>query len=140
MTTDAVTGKRPLWLLIEEKILALTDQDLQESRLENTTHQIAEALDGTGYNVSKEAGHMLQLRAALAARTKIGRPLMKDFKNTFGDINCKGLTGLDFLVDEERARWSEVFRERETAPVNCHTYIDWAAERVLQTIKENKPS
>jgi C_GCAxxG_C_C family probable redox protein len=68
------------------------------------------------------------------------RPLMKEFRDTFGDVNCKGLTGLDFLVDEERARWSEVYDEREKAPVNCHTYIDWAAQRVLDTIEENKPS
>jgi hypothetical protein len=81
MTTDAVTGKGPLWLLIEEKILGLSDQDLQESTLERTIHQIAEDLDSTGYNVSNEAGHMLQLRWALADRIKVGRPLMKDFND-----------------------------------------------------------
>jgi hypothetical protein len=43
------------------------------------------------------------------------RPLMKEFKDIFGAVNCKGLTGLDFLVDEERSRWSEVFDERDCA-------------------------
>jgi len=68
------------------------------------------------------------------------RPLMKEFRDTFGSVNCKGLTGLDFLVDEERARWSDVFDEREKAPVNCHTYINWAANRVLETLEAKHPS
>jgi len=92
MTTDAVTGKGPLWLLIEEKILGLTDQDLHEGSLERTVHQIAEGLDGTGYNVSKEAGHMLQLRWALAARIKVGRPLMKDFGDAVTALKLEDVT------------------------------------------------
>ncbi len=92
MTTDAVTGKGPLWLLIEEKILGLTDQDLQESSLERTIHQIAEDLDGTGYNVSKEAGHMLQLRWAAAARIKVGHPLMKDFNDAVTALKLEDVT------------------------------------------------
>ena len=58
-----------------------------------------------------------------------------EFKEKFGSVNCKDLTGLDFSVDEDWAKWSEVYAEREKAAVNCHTYIDWAAERVLSTLE-----
>jgi hypothetical protein len=87
--TDAVTGRTPLWLLIEEEILGLTDQDLQEGTLESTIRKIAVDLDGTGYNISKEAGHMLQLRAAIAARRDVGRPLLKDFNEAVAALKLE---------------------------------------------------
>jgi C_GCAxxG_C_C family probable redox protein len=31
----------------------------------------------------------------------LARSLMREFKETFGSVNCKDLTGLDFLVDED---------------------------------------
>ena len=64
-------------------------------------------------------------------RARIG-----EFKEKFGAVNCIDLTGLDFSDDEDLAKWSDVYAEREKAAVNCHTYIDWAAERVLKTLNE----
>ena len=112
MTTDAATGKRPLWFLIEESILELTDQDLQDSSLERTTHQIAVDLDGTGYNVSKEAGHMLQLRAAIAARRDVGRPLLKDFNDALAALKLEDVTdpyaAAVKLIGEVGAAWPKL--------------------------------
>jgi hypothetical protein len=119
MTTEAVTGKEPLWLLIEEKILGLTDQDLQEGNLERTIHQIAEDLDSTGYNVSKEAGHILQLRWAVAARIKVGRPLMKDFDDAVAALKLEDVTDpyttTVKLIGELGEAWPK-FKESERKP------------------------
>jgi hypothetical protein len=112
MTTEAVTGKGPLWLLIEEKILGLGDQDLQESTLEGTIHQVAEDLDSTGYNVSNEAGHMLQLRWALADRIKVGRPLMKDFNDALAALKLADVadpyTATVTLIREVGEAWPKL--------------------------------
>ena len=65
------------------------------------------------------------------------RPLLQEFKETFGSVNCKGLIGLDLLDDEDAKRWPAVFAERnEKGPVKCDDYIDWAAKRVLETLGE----
>ena len=79
MTTNAENA--PLWLSIEEKILEHISQDLSGEHLERTIHQIASDLDEAGYNVSGHGGHMLQLRAAVDARLRTGRPLMEDFNH-----------------------------------------------------------
>jgi hypothetical protein len=71
--------KAPLWLSIEEKILEHISQDLSGESLERTIHQIASDLDEAGHNVSSHGGHMLQLRAAVDARLRVGKSLMEDF-------------------------------------------------------------
>ncbi len=79
MTTNEITDKQPLWLLIEEKILGLSSGDLETGKLEQTIDQMAKALDDTGHNVSKNGGNLLQLRWALDARIKVGKAMMEDF-------------------------------------------------------------
>jgi len=65
------------------------------------------------------------------------RSLMREFKETFGSVNCKDLTGLDFMVDEDLEKWPAVFAERkEKGPFECDDYVDWAAKRVLETLGE----
>ncbi len=91
MTTSDATEKKPLWLLIEENFLGLSEQDLSEENREQTTQRIAGELDNTGYNVSLHGGNMIQLRQAIDGRCKVGRPLMKDFNDaiaafTFEDV------------------------------------------------------
>lgn len=66
------------------------------------------------------------------------RPLLREFKETFGFVNCKDLTGLDFLVDEDLEKWPAVSAERnEKGPVKCDDYIDWAAKKVLEILGED---
>ena len=67
----------------------------------------------------------------------LARSLMREFKETFGSVNCKDLTGLDFMVDEDMEKWPAVFAERKEGPVECDDYIDWAAKRVLETLGES---
>ena len=68
---------------------------------------------------------------------ELNRSLLREFRETFGSINCKGLTGLDFLVDEDYEKWPAVFAERKAnGPVECDDYINWAAKRVLETLDE----
>ena len=79
MTTNEITEKQPLWLLIEEKILGLSSGDLEAGKLEQTIDQMAKTLDDTGHNVSKNGGNLLQLRWALDARIKVGKAMMEEF-------------------------------------------------------------
>ena len=62
------------------------------------------------------------------------RPIVKAFKEKFGSINCKGLTGLDFLVDEDRKKWSSV---SERPRDDC---INWAAKQVIDILEAKQPS
>ncbi|MBW1803253.1 MAG: hypothetical protein JRJ85_21300 [Deltaproteobacteria bacterium] len=81
MTTNDATGKKPLWLLMEENLLGLASEDLSKENLEQTIQRVAGELDSTGYNVSRAGGNMLDLRRAMDDRCQVGRPLMQDFND-----------------------------------------------------------
>ncbi len=89
MTTSDATVKKPLWLLIEENFLGLSEQDLSEENQEQTIQRIASELDNTGYNVSLHGGNMIQLRQAIDGRCKVGRPLMKDFNDAIAALTLE---------------------------------------------------
>ncbi len=92
MTTSDATGKKPLWLLIEENFLELSSEDISEENREGTIQRIAGELDNTGYNVSRHGGNMLQLRWAMEQRCKVGRPLMKDFNEALAAFTLEDLS------------------------------------------------
>ena len=92
MTTNEITDKKPLWILIEEKILGLSSGDLEAGKLEQTIDHVAKALDDTGYNVSKNGGNMLQLRWALDARIKVGKAMMEDFNAAVSALKLEDVT------------------------------------------------
>ena len=92
MTTNEITDKQPLWLLIEEKSLGLSSGDLEASKLEQTIDQMAKALDDTGHNVSKNGGNLLQLRWALDARIKVGKAMMEDFNAAVSALKLEDVT------------------------------------------------
>ena len=92
MTTNEMTEKQPLWLLVEEKILGLSSGDLEAGKLEQTIAQMAKALDDTGHNVSKNGGNMLQLRWALDARIKVGKAMMEDFNAAVSALKLEDVT------------------------------------------------
>jgi hypothetical protein len=81
MTTDDGISKKPLWLLIEEKILELDPIALSEENLEASIQRIAGELDSAGYNVSRHGGNMIKLRFAVDKARKVGRPFLKDFND-----------------------------------------------------------
>jgi hypothetical protein len=80
MTTSEATEKKPLWLSIEEKILAAGAEDLSGGNLEASIKRIAGELDETGYNVSGYGGNLLKLRWAIDDMAKAGKPLLKDVR------------------------------------------------------------
>jgi hypothetical protein len=79
MTASDAFEKKPLWLLIEENILALGAQGFSGSNLEPSIQKIAGELDNAGFNVSRHGGNLMTLRWAMDKASKVGRPLMKDF-------------------------------------------------------------
>ncbi len=89
MTTSDATEKKPLWLLIEENILALESQDLSGANLEASIQRVAGELDNAGYNVSNHGGNLLQLRWAMNEAGKAGRPLLKDFNSAIGALSLE---------------------------------------------------
>ena len=93
MPENRIKGKEPLWMLIEEQIQNYTDEDFSGSKGLETSREIAEELDKTGYNVSKSGGNWLQLRAAVEARSRVGRPFMQDFNQAISAL------GLDEIKD-----------------------------------------
>jgi hypothetical protein len=89
MNATDMAERRPLWLLIEEKISEMTSDDLTPDNLENTVRRAAVELDSRGYKVSSQAGHMLQLRWAVADRVEVGRPLMNDLNNAVAALKLE---------------------------------------------------
>ena len=92
MTTNATTDKQPLWLQIEEQILNLSSGDLGAGKLEQTIADVAKALDDTGHNVSRNGGNLLQLRAALGTRIKVGKAMMEDFNAAVSALKLEDVT------------------------------------------------
>lgn len=73
----------PLWLAIEKKIQEMGAGEISDGNLEAPIQKLAGALDATGLTVSKNAGSMLALRDAVAARAGVGRDLMSDLDEGF---------------------------------------------------------
>lgn len=76
MTASTAADKKPLWLEIEESILKLDPKALGGGGMEPAVRDIAEAL-----GISDVGGSMLELRWALEAAGKAGRPLLKDLND-----------------------------------------------------------
>jgi len=111
MATSDATEKKPLWLLIEEKILELDSQDLSGGNLEATIQKTAVELDDTGYNVSHHGGNLLKLRWAIRDTVKAGKPLLKDFNTAIGAL------GLEDVADPYAATTGILNDIGETWPV-----------------------
>jgi hypothetical protein len=79
MTTSDAIEKKPLWLLIEEKILELDSKDLSAENLETSIQRIAAELHNSGHNFLGYGGNMLKLRWAIDDMRNVGRPLLQDF-------------------------------------------------------------
>jgi len=97
MPENRIKGKEPLWMLIEKQIQECADEDFSESNSLGISRKIAGELDKTGYNVSKSGGNWLQLKAAVKARNRVGRPFMQDFDQAVSSL------GLDDIKDTHAA-------------------------------------
>jgi len=129
MPENHIEDKEPLWMLIEKKIQKYTDEDFSEANSLKTSRRIAEELDETGYNVSKHGGNWLQLKEAVKARNRVGRPFMQDFNQAISGLGLDdikdtyttamkiiGDLGRDwpsFLVSEHRADVDEIVENKK---------------------------
>ena len=112
MATNDATGKKPLWLLIEEGILQLDPQNLAGGNLEASIQQIAGELDGAGCNVSHHGGNMIQLRLAVEKAQKAGRPLLKDLNDAVAALTLEDVAdpylATGNLIDQLGGTWPEI--------------------------------
>ncbi len=119
MTTSDAKEKKPLWLLIEERILQLDSQDLSGENLEASIQRIAGELDDAGYNVSRHGGNMIRLRFAVDKAHNAGRPLLKDFNAAISALTLEDVadpyTTTSSLLDELGQTWPEL-RSSERRP------------------------
>jgi len=119
MTTSDATGKKPLWFLIEEKILQLEPQDLSGENLEASIQRMAGELDDEGYNVSRNGGNMIKLRFAVDKARKVGRALLKDFNTAVSALALEDVAdpyiATNNLLDKLGETWPEL-RNSENRP------------------------
>jgi hypothetical protein len=80
--------KAPLWLSIEERLLALDPRALS-GNVEPAIQQMAGELDQAGYNVSRHGGNMIALRFALKDMLQAGRPLLKDVNDAVAALTLE---------------------------------------------------
>jgi hypothetical protein len=119
MATNDAAEKRPLWLAIEAQILGLDSQDLAEANLEASVQRIAGELDEAGYKVSSYGGKMLDLRFAMSAAQKAGKPLMQDLNAALAALTLEDVVDLhaatNKLIDDVRKAWPE-FADANSRP------------------------
>ncbi len=109
MTTGEATPQKPLWLSIEEQLLALAPEDLSGENLEATIQRVAGQLDEAGYNVSRHGGHLVDLRFAMEDMRQVGRPLLKDFNEAIAVFTLEEVMepfkAADRLINDIGATW-----------------------------------
>jgi hypothetical protein len=112
MAASEATEKKPLWLLMEENILAFDEQVLSGQDLEGSIQQIAGELDNEGYNVSRHGGNLLKLRWAVDEARKVGRPMLKDFNTAVGALTLEDVVdpyaATTKLLDDIGKTWPQL--------------------------------
>jgi hypothetical protein len=121
MTTSDSSEKKPLWLLIEEKISGLETQDLSGENLEASIQRIAGELDTAGCNVSGHGGRMLQLRWAMTDAHKAGRPMLKDLRTAIAALTLEDTadpySAADRIIRDIAKTWPLINRSERRADV-----------------------
>ena len=109
-TSDA--KKRPLWLAMEEKLLALDSGDVSGAGLEATIQRIAGEIDNEGYNVSRHGGNLMQLRWAVDKMRAAGRPMLKDLNAAIAKFSLEDVAdpyaATTRLLDDIGKAWPEL--------------------------------
>ena len=60
--------------------------------------------------------------------------LINDFKDEFGTVDCRELTGCDLLTEEGLAKFAEKKIHEEV----CPKYVEFAASRGIKILKNNR--
>ena len=115
MTTNETTAKKPLWLLIEERILLLDSQDLAGENLEASIQRVAGELDGAGYNVSRHGGNMIKLRFAVDKARNAGKPMLKDFNDAISALTLEDVADPYVATSNLLGQLGETWPEIKTA-------------------------
>jgi hypothetical protein len=106
------TEKKPLWIGIEEKLLALGAGNLSGQAKETAIQTIVADLDDQGFRVSSSGGKMMQLRWALDDMLTVGRPLMKDFNDAIAALSLEDVLdpylATGNLIDTLGKTWPEL--------------------------------
>ena len=113
-------------MAIENAISGLGSQELTGDKLEPAIQGLAKSMDAAGMNVSRNAGNMMEIRRALAARVAVGRPMMEDLNKAFDSLTletvantysaCVGLiseVGKDWPALKEAERRPDILRIME---------------------------
>lgn len=121
MTASDAFEKKPLWLLIEENILAIGAQGFSGANLEPSIQKIAGELDNAGFNVSRHGGNLMTLRWAMDKASKVGRPFMKDFNAAIGALTLDDVidpyAATSKLLDDLGDSWPELRSPERRADV-----------------------
>jgi len=121
MAISEATEKQPLWLSIEEKILALESLDLAGDNLEAAVQKIAGELDNDGYKVSSLGGNMLELRFALDKAVQVGHPMLKDLNGAVGAYTLEDVEdaygATNKLLGDLGATWPKMTKAAHRADV-----------------------
>lgn len=112
MTSTDESKSRPLWLQMEEKILALDPKAVSGGSLEATIHRIADELDQSGLNVSRHGGNLMQLRWAVDKMRSVGRPMLKDLNGAIAALTLEDVVepyaAATTLLDDIGKTWPEL--------------------------------
>ncbi len=110
MATSDVT--KPLWLMMEEKILGLGSGDVSGGSLEASIQRIASELDGEGFNVSCHGGNLMQLRWAVDKMRTVGKPMLKDMNAAIEAFTLEDVAdpyaATTTLLDDIGTTWPEL--------------------------------
>lgn len=119
MTTTNGPDTEPLWLAIEKTISGLGSQELAVDKLETVIQEVAKSMDAAGVSVSQNAGNMMDLRRALAARAAVGRPMMEDLNKAFDSLTLEKVSSpystCVELINEVGGDWPAL-KEAERRP------------------------
>jgi hypothetical protein len=112
MTTNDAVKQKPLWLMIEEKLLELDPKALSGQNLEASIQRLAGELDREGYKVSHYGGRLLELRWAVDDMREVGRPLLKDFNDAIASLTLDDMDDpyqvADRLIREIGKTWPKL--------------------------------
>ncbi len=139
MSEVVVASDVPLWVAMEQRIAGLGAGDLESDRREAAIRRLAKELDETGHTVSTHAGNMLQLRWAVEARAKVGRPLLEDFDAavaalTLDDLECTGVATIALVrkVGEAWPRLKELDRRPDILAIVEKRKLDLVVARAKE--------
>lgn len=131
MSTSEATGKKPLWLLMEEKILETDLANLTGQDREAAIQRAAGEIDDAGYNVSRHGGNMMKLRFAAERAQEVGRPFLKDFNEAVSSLTLEDVVdpyaAASNLLDQLGKSWPGIRsadRRRDVIEILEDTKLD----------------